>query len=108
MFEIISDLNKHKSSGYIDIPVTLIKEAKFPISRVLANSFNECLKSGNCPDILKIAKVISLHKGCSKLDLNNYRSIPILSPINKVFETILHKRLVEFWDKFDLFYNCQF
>ena len=40
---------------------------------------------------------------------NNYRPINyILSPINKIFETILHKRLIEFWEKHNLFYDSQF
>ena len=61
--EIISGLNKRKSSGYKDIPMLLIKEAKFFIGWQLANIFNECLRSGSSPDILKIAKVVPLHKG---------------------------------------------
>ena len=32
------------------------------------------------------------------MDLNNYRPISILSPLNKVFEIILHKRLVDYWE----------
>ena len=42
------------------------------------------------PDTLKFAKVVPSHKSGSKLDLNNYRPIFILSPTNKIFETILH------------------
>ena len=37
-----------------------------------------------------------------------YRPISILSPINKVFETLLHKRLIAYWEKFNLFTNHQF
>ena len=101
-FEIVettAGLNIHISPGYIDIPVILFKEPKFLIARFLARSFNDCLETGNYPDILKIAKVIPLHKGGSKLDLGNYRPISILSPINKIVETILLKRLVDFWEK---------
>ena len=86
----------------------LIKKAKFLIGSQLVNIFNECLRSGSYPDILKIAKVVPLHKGGSKLDLNEYKSISILSPINKIFETILYKRLIEFWEKHNLFYDFQF
>ena len=108
VIEIISSLKDHKSPGYIDIPVRIIKESKFLISDYLENSFNESLKTGSYPDVLKIATVIPLHKGGSTLELGNYRPISILSPINKVFETILHKRLTKFWEKLNLFPEFQF
>ena len=59
----IAGTNIHKSLGHIDIPVILIKEAKFPFARFLARLFNDCLETGNYPDSLKIAKVIPPHKG---------------------------------------------
>ena len=106
--EIISSLNDHKSPGYLDLPICIIKEAKFLIAEYLADSFNESLVSGIYPDVLKIAQVIPLHKGGSTLELGNYRQISILSPNNKIFETILYKRLSKFWEKYNLFVNCQF
>ena len=74
----------------------------------MANSFNRSLETGSYSDVLKIATVISVHKGGSTLELGNYRPISILSPINKVFETILHKRLTKFWEKLNLFTEFQF
>ena len=102
--EIISSLNDHKSPDYLDIPIRIIKESKYLIliAGYLADPFNKCIESGNYPDILKIAQVIPLHKGGSVLDLGNHR------PINKVFETIMHKRFSKFWDKYRLFADCQF
>ena len=58
----IAGMNIHKSPGHIDIPVILIKEAKFPFARFLARLFND-LETENYTDSLKIAKVITLHKG---------------------------------------------
>ena len=81
--EIISCLNDHKSPGYLDIPICVIKESKYLIAGYLSDSFNECIESGNYPDILKIAQVIPLHKGESVLDLGNYRPISILSQLTK-------------------------
>ena len=52
--------------------------------------------------------MVPLHKGGSTLELGNYRPISILSPINKIFETILHKCLSKLWEKYNLFVNCQF
>ena len=106
--EIISSLNDHKSPGYLDIPIRVIKEAKFLIAEYLADSFNENSVSGIYPDVLKIAQVIPLHKGGSTLELGNSRPMSILSPINKIFETILRKRLSKFWEKYNLVVNCQF
>ena len=100
IIEIIEKLNNNKSMGYIDIPIVLFKEAKLLISRYLAESlYNECLNTGHCPDVFKITNVIPLHKGGFKLALENYRPISILSPINKVFETILRRRMIVFLGK---------
>ena len=84
------------------------KEAKFLISDYLANSFNESLETASYPDESKIVAVIPVHKGGSTLELGNYKPISILSLINKVFETILHKRLTNFWEKLNLFTEFQF
>ena len=78
------------------------------ISRHLARVFNKCLETGSYPDILKVAKVIPLHKKGSKCDVGNYKPISILSPVNKVFEIILHRRLIDFWNKYNLFTDEQF
>ena len=94
--ETIAGLKDNKSPGYIDFPVTLIKEAKFIIAHYLARSFNNCLEKGTYPEILKIAKVVLLHKGRYHMDLNNCKPISVLSPLNKVFEIILLKRLVDY------------
>ena len=73
VIEIISGLNSSKSPGYIDSPTALFTESKFLIARHLALAFNDCLCKRNYPHIFEIAKVITLHKGSSKLELGNYR-----------------------------------
>ena len=67
----INNLNNRKSPGYIDIPIVLIKEAKYIVASFLTRAFNFCINNGKYPDILKIAKVIPLHKGGSVTQLTN-------------------------------------
>ena len=74
----------------------------------MVKAFNHCIENGVYPDILKLAKVIPLHKGSSKQNFGNYRPLSILSPFNKIFELLLHKRLLNFWNKHDLFSKHQF
>ena len=108
IIEAINGLNCHKSPGYIDVPVKLIKHAKFIIVSYLSRSFNSCIEKGYYPHQLKIAKMVPSYKSGNKTEVGNNRPISILSPINKVFETLLQKRLIAYWEKFNLFTNHQF
>ena len=50
----------------------------------------------------KIIKIDPLHKEGSKSILGNCRPISILSSINKDSETVLRRRLVDYWEKYTL------
>ena len=90
-------LNSHKTPENLDITTILTKETKFLIAKHLARLFNTCLTERFYPDILKIAKIISLHKNGTKYESENFRPILILSPVNNIIKTIIHKRLIDCW-----------
>ena len=106
--DIISSLNPHKSPSVDDIPTKLIKASKHVLSPYLSKLINYCLKNGRYFDELKIARVTLLQKGGSKSDLQNYRPISALTLFNKIFETIIKKRLLKFWSKNNVFTATQF
>ena len=58
--------------------------------------------------VLKTEKVISVFKKDSKLDYSNYRSISLLSIIEKFLEKRVYKRLYIFLNKNNVIYNLQF
>ena len=64
---IISLLNSNKSTGPNSLPTKILKQLKNEISTHLADIFNLSFSSGVFPSILKIAKVIPVHKKGSKL-----------------------------------------
>ena len=54
--------------------------------------------AGIFPDELKIARVVPLFKGGDKNEIINYRPISLLPVISKIFEKLIHKRLISFLD----------
>ena len=62
------------------------------------------LKSGASPgydDIKPDAKVVPVYKSGDSDSCNNYRPISVLPVFSKVFERIIHKRLHNFFTRYD-------
>ena len=64
--------------------------------------------TGQFPSILKIAKVITIHKKQLKVDYTNYRPIFLLSNIEKIIEKLMYKRLSNLLNNNNLIYLLQF
>ena len=60
------------------------------------------------PNKLKIAKVIQIYKKNDKADPNNYRTISLLSTINKIMEKLIAKRVLKFLNEHEILYEYQF
>ena len=103
-----SKFDINKSTGVHNIPAVLIKWAIYIIAPILAKFFNIFMRLGIYPDTLKVAKVTPLHKKGDKTVDDNYRSISVLTQINKIFEKIIHERLVSFINEHSLLPNNQF
>ena len=102
---IISSLDSPKSSGSNSIPVKILKVLKNDVSQQLSDmSFS----TGEFPSVLKITKVMPIHKRESKVDYTNYRPISLLSNIEKIIEKLMHKRLSNFLDINNLIHLLQF
>ena len=76
---IISLLKSDKSTGTNGLPTKILKLLKNEISTNLADIFNLSFSSGVFQSMLKIAKVIPVHKKQAKLFCSNYKSISLLS-----------------------------
>ena len=103
--DIIQKLNPNKSS---DISPRIFKLYRGIIAPTLSILFNNCVYSGVFPDTLKIARVIPLFKNGDKNNIANYRPISLLPIVSKIFEKLIHKRLVSFFDKHQVIYRKQF
>ena len=60
------------------------------------------LTSGVFPSVLKLAKVIPVHKKDSKLDFSNYIPISLISNLDKILEKLMYTKIVKFFNNFYL------
>ena len=84
IIETIKELPKSKASTFKDIPVKIVVNPVHIYSQVLTNIFNDCVKSGDFPNILKYADITIVFKKGDKTDKTSYRLVS-LSNFSKVF-----------------------
>ena len=84
--EIIQKLDGSKSSGLDNISVRLVKSAAEIISKPLTFILNHCIRKGNFPDKMKIARITPLLKKGTRQDKECYRPVSVLSCFSKIYE----------------------
>ena len=105
---IIKKMKNKKSCGEDGISNDILKCCSPIVDEYIAIAFNKCILEKTYPTCLKVAKVIPLHKKGDKSDPANYRPISLLSSLGKLFEKLLHKRMVKFCVKEKILTSTQF
>ena len=95
----LRNLKASKSSGAYHIPNKIIKLSTVIIAPILTKLFNDSIRQGVFPDVLKIAQVVLIHKSGSKHKFSNYRPISILSSFSKIFEKCLYNQISSYLTK---------
>ena len=85
-----------------------MKLLKNDISSQLSELFNISFFSGVFPSILKIAKVVPVHKKDSKLDFSRYCPISLLFNFEKILERFMYNKICKFFSDNNLIYFLQF
>ena len=110
-FEVLKEIKKLKSNkapGPDEISNKLILLSPETFSRPLTLIYNQSIVNCEYPTELKIAKVIAIHKKGHRHLTENYRPISLLSAFNKIFEKLLHKRLISFIEKHKILFIYQY
>ena len=108
IISITKALKNTFSSGYDNIPISVIKSVIECVADQLTEILNLCISKAVFPDNMKIAKVCPIHKSGETNDPSNYRPISILSSFSKIFEKIITIRLRSYVEKEQILSNCQF
>ena len=105
----IMNLDLSKASGPDCIPVVVLKNCEPELSYILAELFNKCLKESCFPDCWKVSSVVPVFKNVGERSTaKNYHPVSLLSVISKVFEELVHNRIVDHLAKCDLFSDFQY
>ena len=108
ILEVILSLSIKKGMGFDNIPPKIIKWAAHLFAPILLVIFNKCLRLGYYPKGMKTARVVPIHKEGDINDVSNYRPISVLTQFNQIFERILSKRLMSFFEKHKVITSKQF
>ena len=101
-YEILTHLNKldkNKAKDLYNFPIDIVKASADLLAEPLSETINHSIQQGVFPETLKHAKVLPLFKNGPREDIKNYRPISILPLFDKIFEKVMHKRLVKFLEK---------
>ena len=90
--KLINNLPNKNSSGFNLVNNKLLKLIKTEIAIPLEIVFNHSIECGIFPDRMKLAEVVPLYKGKSRLEPGNYRPISLLPTISKILEKIMYKK----------------
>lgn len=74
----------------------MLKNGRYLMLNSLGKLFNFILNYGTFPQSWNESYLVLLYKSGNRLDPSNYRGISITSNIGKLFNRIIHIRLLEF------------
>ena len=104
----IKMLDVSKAIQESDIPVKIIKANENFFAEAICFYFNKSLENGKFPNCLKLANTTSVFKPGARTSKNNYRPISILPVFSKIFERLLSRQLLEFFDNILYKFQCGF
>ena len=104
----INRLAPNKSPGLDELPPKIIKHTSDLIIKPLTSIFNRSFSEGIFPQGLKQAKIIPIYKKNEHYKPGNYWPISLLNIFSKLLEKLMHKRVYDFLNKFEMLYEYQF
>ena len=99
---------KNKKSHKKEVPVSIFKRNIIDLATPLRILFNQPIRTGKFPNLLKNANITPIHKAGPPTDQSNYRPISKLPIISKLFETLVKESLIKYFTSKNILTPHQF
>src|SRR5215813_14910046 len=96
MIKIIGSLKNSNAAGIDGVPSIIFKQCTKGIIRPLLYFANKSISDSVVPTQWKTAKIIPVHKGGSRNEVNNYRPISITPIACRLVEKLLRESIEQF------------
>ena len=93
VLDLTKQLPGNKATVSNDIPVSVLKESVSAYYEKLTDIFNNCIRSGTFPEILKKHKVTLVFEKGDPTSKTDYRPVSTLSNFSKIFEKLIYLQL---------------
>ena len=90
---MIKQLPGNKATVSTDFSVSVLKESVSTYYEKLTDIFNNCIRSGTFPEILKKSEVTPVFKKGDPTSKTDYRPVSTLSNFSKIFEKLIYFQL---------------
>ena len=105
--QALANLDTKKATGVDDISAWMLKTTAPAISGSLCDLFNSSLRLSQIPSEWKAARVIPVPTTSRARTVEDYRPISIVPIVAKVFESLVHKQVSKYLDKFGMLHKAQ-
>ena len=93
VLDLIKKLPGNNATVSNDIPASVLKESLSAYYKKLPDIFNNCIRSGTFPEILKKSEVTPVFKKGETTSKADYRPVSIRSNFSKIFEKLIYLQL---------------
>ena len=107
VYDVIKNF-KNKCTRDTKISSLKLANTSYNFTSTLACIINKSFQEGTFPEQMKLARVTPIHKEGSKTNVDNYRPISLLNSFSKIYEKLMHTRLLEFFEYNNSLYENQY
>ena len=107
VYDVIRNF-KNKSTRDTKISSLKLANTSYNFTSTLASIINKSFQEGVFPEQMKLARVTPIHKEGPKTNVGNYRPISLLNSFSKIYEKLMHNRLMEFFESNNSLYENQY